>query len=179
MRTVLDGGSATSPSGAHYRFNDLRQEPVPVQKKLPIMIGGAGERKTLRTVAKYADMWNMSGTPERVKHKVAVLDQHCQDVGRDPAEIERTISCKLFLRDSEADARQLLKRTMERNQTPMSEVEDDVTFWVDTPERTVERLLEYGDLGITTFIPEIPAPYDDETLTRLVREVKPAVERAA
>ena len=179
MRAVLDGGSASSPEGAHYRFDDLRQEPVPVQEKLPIMIGGAGERKTLRTVARYADMWNMSGTPERVKHKIAVLDQHCADVGRDPAEIERTISCKLFLRDSEAEARRLLVQTMELNRTPMSDVDDDVTFWVDTPERTAERLLEYRDLSVNTFIPEIPAPHDDETLSRLVREIKPLVDRAS
>jgi alkanesulfonate monooxygenase SsuD/methylene tetrahydromethanopterin reductase-like flavin-dependent oxidoreductase (luciferase family) len=99
IRTVLDGGSATSEPGAHYAFRDLRQEPLPLQKRLPIMIGGSGERKTLRTVAKYADMWNMSGAPDKVRHKMEVLDQHCADVGRDPTTIERTISCKLFIRD--------------------------------------------------------------------------------
>ncbi|HEV3483768.1 MAG TPA: hypothetical protein VG106_00060, partial [Vicinamibacterales bacterium] len=108
---------------------------------------------------------------------IAVLDQHCADVGRDPAQIERTVSCKLFLRDSEAEARRLLERTMEQNRTPMSKVERDETFWIDTPERTAERLLEYRELGVNTFVPEIPAPYDDETLERLVREVKPAVDR--
>jgi alkanesulfonate monooxygenase SsuD/methylene tetrahydromethanopterin reductase-like flavin-dependent oxidoreductase (luciferase family) len=179
MRQVLDGRSATSPDGGHYSFRDLRQEPLPVQSKLPIMIGGSGERKTLRTVARYADMWNMSGRPERVKHKIDVLEQHCADVGRDPAEIERTISCKLFLRDSEAEARALLERTMEANRTPMSSVEDDSTFWADTPERTAERLLEYRAMGVSTFIPEIPAPYADETLTRLISEVKPQVDRAS
>src|SRR5687767_15526390 len=64
MRAVLDGKSATSEPGAHYAFNDLRHDPLPVQKRLPIMIGGSGEKKTLRTVAKYADMWNAMGTPE-------------------------------------------------------------------------------------------------------------------
>jgi alkanesulfonate monooxygenase SsuD/methylene tetrahydromethanopterin reductase-like flavin-dependent oxidoreductase (luciferase family) len=141
------------------------------------MIGGSGERKTLRTVAKYADMWNMSGTVERVQHKMTVLDQHCADVGRDPAEIERTVSCKLFLRDSEAEARDLWQRTMELNKTPMADVEDDDTFWIDTPERTIERLLAYRDIGIHTFIPEIAAPFDDETLARLIGEVKPLVDR--
>ncbi|HEV3484480.1 MAG TPA: LLM class flavin-dependent oxidoreductase, partial [Vicinamibacterales bacterium] len=131
MRHVLDGGSATSPETGHYHFQDLRQEPLPIQRPLPIMIGGSGERKTLRTVAKYADMWNMSGRPERVKHKIQVLEQHCADVGRAPAQIERTISCKLFLRDSEEEARRLVERTMEANQTPMSEIEDDSTFWAD------------------------------------------------
>jgi alkanesulfonate monooxygenase SsuD/methylene tetrahydromethanopterin reductase-like flavin-dependent oxidoreductase (luciferase family) len=177
IRTVLDGGSASSDEAAHYAFSDLRQEPLPIQKRLPIMIGGSGERKTLRTVAKYADMWNMSGPVDKVRHKIQVLDQHCADVGRDPAEIERTISCKLFLRDSEAEARDLVARTMEQNRTPLERVTDDYTFWADTPERTAERLLEYRELGVTTFIPEIPAPYDDETLSRLINEVKPLVER--
>ncbi|MEO6349247.1 MAG: LLM class flavin-dependent oxidoreductase [Candidatus Limnocylindrales bacterium] len=177
IRTVLDGGSATSVEGAHYSFSDLRQEPLPVQKRLPIMIGGSGEKKTLRTVARYADMWNMSGPVEKVRHKIAVLDQHCADVGRDPSDIERTISCKLFLRDSEAEARDLVARTMDQNGTPLARVADDETFWPDTPERTAERLLEYRQLGVTTFIPEIPAPYDDETLQRLIAEVKPLVDR--
>ena len=178
IRTVLDGGSATSDEGAHYAFRDLRQEPLPVQHRLPLMIGGSGERKTLRTVAKYADMWNMSGPVEKVAHKMAVLDEHCADVGRDPAQIERTVSCKLFLRDSESEARRLLAETMERNQTPLDRIADDETFWVETPEQTVERLLAYKAIGVNTFIPEIPAPYDEETLTRLISEVKPLVDAA-
>ena len=177
IRAVLSGGSATSAPDAHYAFSDLRQEPLPVQARLPMMIGGSGERKTLRTVAKYADMWNMSGMPEAVAHKMAVLDQHCADVGRDPAEIERTISCKLFIRATEAEAHELLKRTMEQNRTPMANVDDDETFWVGSPEQIAERLLAYRQIGISTFIPEIPAPYDDETLDRMMGEVKPLVDR--
>jgi alkanesulfonate monooxygenase SsuD/methylene tetrahydromethanopterin reductase-like flavin-dependent oxidoreductase (luciferase family) len=142
------------------------------------MIGGSGERKTLRTVAKYADMWNTSGSVEKLRHKMEVLDQHCADVGRDPGEIERTVSCKLFLRSSADEARQLLERSMEQNQTPMDRIADDETFWVETPEQTAERLIEYKRIGVTTFIPEIPAPYDDETLERLITEVKPQVDAA-
>lgn len=177
IRTVLDGGSATSEPGAYYAFHDLRQEPLPVQKRLPIMIGGSGERKTLRTVAKYADMWNMSGVPEKVRHKMGVLDQHCADVGRDPAEIERTVSCKLFIRDSEQDAQELLRWTMAQNLTPMANVEEDETFWVGTPQQIADRVLAYREIGISTVIPEIPAPYDDETLESFIGEVKPLVER--
>jgi alkanesulfonate monooxygenase SsuD/methylene tetrahydromethanopterin reductase-like flavin-dependent oxidoreductase (luciferase family) len=177
IRTVLDGGSVTSEPGAHYAFRDLRQEPLPVQKRLPIMIGGSGERKTLKTVAKYADMWNMSGPPDKVRHKMEVLDQHCADVGRDPAAIERTISCKLFIRDRESDAQELLRRAMAQNRTPMANIEADETFWLGSPQQIADRLLEYSALGVHTFIPEIPAPYDDETMTRLVGEVKPLVDR--
>jgi len=177
IRAVLDGGSATSEPDAHYSFSDLRQEPLPSQSRLPIMIGGSGEKKTLRTVARYADMWNMSGTPEVVHHKMAVLDAHCEDVGRDPAAIERTVSCKLFIRDTEAAAQALVERTMAQNRTPMDKVKDDETFWIGTPVQIADRLLSYREVGVSTFIPEIAAPYDDETLERMIGEVKPLVDR--
>ncbi|HUG46936.1 MAG TPA: LLM class flavin-dependent oxidoreductase [Candidatus Limnocylindria bacterium] len=177
VRQVLDGGSATSPEGGRYAFRNLRQEPVPLQARLPIMIGGSGERKTLRTVARYADMWNGMGRPEVMRRKVAALEAHCADVGRDCAEIERTIGCKPIIRDSRAEAEALWRRLMEHNQTPMSRVEADATFWVGTPEDVAEQWLAVRELGFRTAIAEIPAPFDDETLVRLVGEVKPLVER--
>ena len=177
VTTILDGGAATSEPDAHYQFDGLRQEPLPIQRHLPLMIGGSGERKTLRTVAKYADMWNMTGPVDKVQHKMEVLDQHCADVGRDPASIERTISGKLFLRSTEKEAREVCARAMEMNRTRMSDVEGGDDFWFDTPERTAERLLEYKQMGVHTFIPEIPAPYDEETLERLIGEVKPIVDQ--
>jgi alkanesulfonate monooxygenase SsuD/methylene tetrahydromethanopterin reductase-like flavin-dependent oxidoreductase (luciferase family) len=177
IRSVLDGGSATSPEDAHYAFRELRHDPQPVQRRLPIMIGGSGERKTLRTVARYADMWNMSGAPDKVQHKMEVLDRHCAEVGRDPAEIERTISCKPVIRDSAAEANRVWRGLMDQNRTRMSDVEDDETFWIGTPEDMAERLLAYRAIGINTVIPEIPAPYDDETLERFVGQVKPLVDR--
>ncbi len=90
-RDVLDGEPVTSAPGGRYAFDDLRHSPLPVQRRLPIMIGGSGEKKTLRTVARYADMWNAMGTPELMAHKVDVLREHCAAVGRDLAEIEFTL----------------------------------------------------------------------------------------
>ena len=83
MRRVLDGGSVTSEPGGRYAFDDLRHAPRPVQAHLPIMIGGGGEKKTLRTVARYADMWNGMGPVDVVADKLDVLRGHCDDVGRD------------------------------------------------------------------------------------------------
>ena len=177
IRRVLDGESATSPPDGHYVFRDLRQEPLPLQRHLPIMIGGSGERKTLRTVARYADMWNGMGSAAKLRHKVEVLERHCADVGRDAAQIERTIGCKPVIRDSEAEAQTVWRRLMEHNQTPMANVEDDDTFWVGTPAQVAERLLEVRDFGFNTAIAEIPAPYDDETIERFIGEVKPLVDR--
>ena len=103
-RTLLDGGEVTSRPGGRYAFDHLRILPRPVQSHLPLMIGGGGERKTLRIVAQYADMWNVFGMPETLIHKDAVLRQHCADVGRDPATIERSVGCKITIRGTEAEA---------------------------------------------------------------------------
>ena len=78
----------------HYAFDDLRHLPGTIQQRLPIMIGGSGEKKTLRTVAKYADMWNAMGTLELMTHKVDVLRGHCDAVGRDIGEIEFTLGSR-------------------------------------------------------------------------------------
>ena len=176
-RDLLDGKSVTSAPGGHYQFNDLRHAPAPLQGHLPIMIGGSGEKKTLRTVAKYADLWNGMGPLDFITHKVGVLKQHCEDVGRDPSEIEFTLGCKVTIRDSEAEAVRVWKAAMEHNRTPLANVEDDSTFWNGTPEQLAERLAPYVELGFTTAITEQPAPYDDETLERFIGQVKPLVDR--
>ena len=82
MRAMLPGGPA-SARGRFYQAKDVLNNPPPVQAHLPIMIGGSGERKTLHTVAKYADGWNTGGDLERVKHKDEVLRRWCDEVGRD------------------------------------------------------------------------------------------------
>jgi alkanesulfonate monooxygenase SsuD/methylene tetrahydromethanopterin reductase-like flavin-dependent oxidoreductase (luciferase family) len=176
IRTVFDGGSVTSPPGGHYAFKDLRHSPLPIQKRLPIMIGGSGEKKTLRTVAKYGDMWNAMGTPEFMAHKVEVLRGHCDAVGRDIADIEFTLGVKLTIRDSEAEADRVWKAAMEHNKTPLSDLEDDDTFWNGSPEQIADRLRPYVELGFRTVISEQPAPYDVETFERFIGEVKPLIE---
>ena len=175
MRALLDGQEVTSPPGGRYAFDRLRQNPRPVQDRLPIMIGGSGEKKTLRTVARYADMWNAMGSVETMRHKIDVLARHCDDVGRDIAEIEFTLGIKATIRDSVEDAERVWRAAMAHNRTPMSEVEDDETFWNGTPEMLAERLAPYVDLGFRTVITEQPAPYDVETFERLIGEVGPLV----
>jgi alkanesulfonate monooxygenase SsuD/methylene tetrahydromethanopterin reductase-like flavin-dependent oxidoreductase (luciferase family) len=178
-RRLLDGESVTSDGKGHYRFDDLRQQPRPIQRHLPIMIGGGGEKKTLRTVAKYADLWNGMGPIETMRHKVEVLHEHCADVGRDPSSIEMTLGIKATIRDSEAEAIRVWKAALQHNRTPDSRVEGDTTFWNGTAEQLAERLAPYVELGFRTVISEQPAPYDTETLERLIGEVGPLVERTA
>ncbi len=86
------------------RLQDLKQSlpiikerwsklvPAPVRNPIPILIGGGGEKVTLRLTAQYADLWNGFGPPESFKHKNEVLDNWCREIGRDPAEIERSVT---------------------------------------------------------------------------------------
>ncbi|MGI5130374.1 LLM class F420-dependent oxidoreductase [Pseudonocardia sp. CA-107938] len=84
---------STSFAGRHYQLVDAIAEPKPVQRPYPpIWIGGTGRRRTLRLVAEQGDVWNAPGNPvEEVAELSAVLDRHCADVGRDPAEIRRSV----------------------------------------------------------------------------------------
>jgi alkanesulfonate monooxygenase SsuD/methylene tetrahydromethanopterin reductase-like flavin-dependent oxidoreductase (luciferase family) len=178
IRTLLDGGEVTSTGDGRHAFDRLRIDPPPVQDHLPIMIGGSGERKTLQIVARYADIWNAFGTPEVLAHKDRVLRAHCADIGRDPDAIERTVGCKVTIRETEAEAERIRRELLEHNRTPLANVEGDLTFWTGTPEQIATTMLAYRAIGFHTFIVELPAPYDVETMDRLIAVVKPMVEQA-
>jgi alkanesulfonate monooxygenase SsuD/methylene tetrahydromethanopterin reductase-like flavin-dependent oxidoreductase (luciferase family) len=178
LRRLFDGETVTSPDDGVYRFRNLRLLPPPVQEHLPIMIGGGGEKKTLRSVAKYADLWNGMGSVENLRRKVGVLRDHCEAVGRRFEDIELTCGCKPIIRSTEAEARRVWEAQMAHNRTPMTDVEQDATFWVGTPEQVAERMIERRELGFTTFIGELAAPFDDETIERWIGEVKPMVDGA-
>ncbi|HEV3352252.1 MAG TPA: TIGR03560 family F420-dependent LLM class oxidoreductase [Acidimicrobiales bacterium] len=86
----------TTFDGEYFQLRDARCEPRPVQQRLPIWIGGGGERKTLRTVAKWADGWNVPFvSPDEFARKRAVLHRHCEEVGRDPGEIRCAVNVAL------------------------------------------------------------------------------------
>src|SRR3954465_2752080 len=90
--------------GKHYQLAETLCSPMPVSSPRPrILIGGSGERKTLRLVAQYADACNIFGAPDEVAHKVDVLRRHCDAVGRDPNEIEVTAMYRDFVSDATPD----------------------------------------------------------------------------
>jgi F420-dependent oxidoreductase-like protein len=99
-------------SGAHYRLDHARSQPRPVQAGGPkIMIGGGGEKRTLRLVACYADKCNVTGDAATLARKIGVLHRHCADVGRDPAEVDVTWMTPLILTTSDqntAEVREML-----------------------------------------------------------------------
>ena len=87
--------------GQHYQLKNAPLEPKPQQAKIPLMIGGGGEQRTLKIAAQYADEWNVWGDAQILSHKMNILDQHCESAGRDPHEIERSAVALLFLSDNE------------------------------------------------------------------------------
>lgn len=173
IRHLLDGESVTSAEGGRYSFDDLKMVPGPFKRRMPLMIGGGGERKTLRIVAEHADIWNVFGTPETLAHKDEVLRQHCDDVGRDPDAIERTVGCKITIRSTEAEAYRALEGILANNDLTLASVADDHTFWTGTPGQLADKMDGYRRIGFNTFLVELPAPYDEETMESLTKLVAP------
>jgi alkanesulfonate monooxygenase SsuD/methylene tetrahydromethanopterin reductase-like flavin-dependent oxidoreductase (luciferase family) len=99
--------SVTDFSGRFFELSNAWCEPKPVQDRLPLLIGGKGDRM-LRLVARHADMWNMWAMPSKFAERSAVLDQACDDIGRNPATIRRSTQALVWLTDSKSDARSFL-----------------------------------------------------------------------
>ena len=129
-------------------------------------------------MAQYADIWNAFGSPETLAAKDAILRAHCDDVGRDQAEIERTVGCKVTIRRTVEEAQRVVDAALDHNRTPRSQAETDHTFWTGTADQIAETMLAYRAVGFGTFIVELPAPYDLETMETLISVVKPMVDAA-
>jgi alkanesulfonate monooxygenase SsuD/methylene tetrahydromethanopterin reductase-like flavin-dependent oxidoreductase (luciferase family) len=172
MRGMLHGAEPTA-TGPRYAAKAVRNDPLPLQQRLPLLIGGGGEQVTLKLVAKYGDANNVGGGFANVQRKDAILVQHCETVGRDPAEIERTTGIgTVIIRDSRVEA-QRVQREIMANQGKADPWNDQP---VGTPEDVVERLAPFLEIGYRHFIAGFPDPYDEESMTRLVTEVRPALE---
>jgi len=163
MRRLLDGERLTH-EGRFYKMTDALVEPRPVQAHLPILIGGSGPRKTLRTTALRADAWNTSGTVEEVMAKLAILDEHCAAVGRDRSEIELTVSFPTMIRDTPPEAESAFAAILASNGNA------DIgsgPMLLGPPSLLADGIRPYRDLGFRTVICRLPAPHDRQTLERI------------
>ena len=147
----------TNFSGKHFTLTDAKCEPHPVQAKLPIWVGGGGEKRTLKIAAKYADGWNVPFiSPEDFAHKRAVLHQHCDAVGRDPAEIRTTINVGLAWREEDMEPQFGRMRMFVRPGVLLG-----------TEDEIVDKVGRYIDAGADQINIAIRAPWDVEGLERL------------
>jgi F420-dependent oxidoreductase-like protein len=154
-------------AGRHYRIAAPWNHPGPAQKPHPpILIGGSGEKVLLRLVARYAQIWNMGGSPEDFRKKIAVLDRHCAELGRDPATIERSWFGPLLI---DEDPGRVERRLRKRAQLSGVGAAIDDKMIAGTPERVIARIREYVALGVTHFIAMF-GRVDDLRATRLFAE---------
>ncbi|MCZ6852542.1 MAG: TIGR03560 family F420-dependent LLM class oxidoreductase [Gammaproteobacteria bacterium] len=126
--------------GRFYQLKDASLEPKPLQNPLPLLIGGGGEKVTLKITAKYADEWNVWGNVATLRAKMEILDEHCASVGRDPREIKRTAVALLFLSEDE----KFLEKTRNSNLGRAN--------IIGTPEEVKNIVAEYEDIGVDELI---------------------------
>jgi F420-dependent oxidoreductase-like protein len=169
LRRLFDGERVTY-EGSFYRLRDAVCEPRPVQEHLRILVGGSGPRKTLRTVARHADAWNTSGSVDEARQRVETLRQHCDEVGRDPATIEMTISFPVVIRDDRDHAQAAFQTLLAHN--GLSEM-TQVPILLGPPAAIAEAIGPYRELGFEHVMARMPAPFDRETIARIgeVREL--------
>jgi alkanesulfonate monooxygenase SsuD/methylene tetrahydromethanopterin reductase-like flavin-dependent oxidoreductase (luciferase family) len=166
----------TSFEGRHYRLVDASCEPKPLQRSIPLWIGGAGERRTLRTVARHADGWNTFLMAEdQYRHKLEVLARHCADAGRDPAAIRKALVFTAVLGEDAADAEDGLGRRatglgMDREQLRAA-------AFVGTPDHLAERLAPLAALGVGDFLMMARPPVDEQSIRLLAAAVAPELRR--
>ena len=159
-----------SSGGPHYATIDVINNPPPVQAHLPILIGGGGEQVTLKLVARYGDANNIGGGIDIVRRKESFLLQHCETVGRDPAEIERTATVgAVIIRDSREEARRVYEQMMESNGGAAPGKNPPI----GTPEDVAEIVAPFVEFGYRHLIVDYPSPYDEESMTRFALEVRP------
>ena len=146
--------------GTHHRAAGTLNNPRPLRGDIPILIGGSGERKTLRLVAQYGDGCNLFGDVERVKHLLGVLDRHCEDVGRDPAEITRTRMAGVIIADSHAAADRK-KEAAAAAGVPRERLD---AMLLGEPDTIAEAAVPYKEAGIQGLTITLPDTWDLETI---------------
>ena len=163
LRRLLDGETVTH-DGPVYPMTDALVAPRPIQARLPIMIGGSGPKKTLRTLARYGDQWNTSGRIAELAESDAILRGHCAAIGRDQAEIERTTTVDLVIRDDHATAFEAYQATLAATG---QEYDETGNHFVGTPAEIADGLQPFLELGFRHVLIDLPAPYDLETIDRI------------
>ena len=158
--------------GRVHHVDDAYNIPQPVQPGGPkILIGGAGEKKTLRLVAKYADMWNGFGDPDTIRHKLQVLSDHCANVGRDPVEILTTRLGTLFVAESADQADAQREAFKQRRGVDDSTLPSLFTCGsADEVGDAVQRFLDAGLGGMIFNMPPGSTPDDVERAGRALTE---------
>ncbi|MFQ5667126.1 MAG: TIGR03560 family F420-dependent LLM class oxidoreductase [Candidatus Binatia bacterium] len=163
----------TTFHGQYYQLTDARCAPKPVQKRPRIWLGGMGERRLLRLVARYTDGWNVPFVgPDVFAHKNRVLTQWCEKERRDPQDIRRSINLGLAIGRNEAEVHRKRAALREQFGAALSFLEPGML--IGTPQQVIDRIGQYVTGGAEWIILALRAPFDIDGLHVFIETVMPA-----
>jgi F420-dependent oxidoreductase-like protein len=167
IRKMWTDETSTSFNGKYYQIKNAYCNPKPVQKPSPpIMIGGSGERQTLRLVAKYADACNLFGSAETVKRKLSILKEHCRNVGRDYESILKTKLGVVVIDEHKESARKRLQQIIK---VPEDQVDEFAIY--GSPEDVLKQKESLEDAGIQYLIVDLDPSKELEALDIFTSEI--------
>ena len=154
----------TNFDGEFFTLHDARCEPKPVRERLPIWIGGGGEKVTLRIAAHHADGWNVPFiSPADYARKVGVLGEHCERAGRDPSSITKAVNVGLASSEEDLDAQ--FGGGMSQYVRP--------GVLMGSTQEMIDQIGAYGDAGAEWVIIARRAPFDADSIDRFAADVLP------
>ncbi len=179
LKSLWTAGRTTF-EGRYYNLSSALCEPKPVQKPgIPLWVGGAGEKLTLRAVAESADGWNTFLMPQsEYQQKLDALAGHCAAVDRDPRDIRKSFVIQAVVREKPEEIEEATERLARARNTKPEHLKGRVIF--GTPDEAVEQILPYVSMGVSDFIVGVRVPVDWRTLELIATKVAPEVkERGA
>lgn len=177
-------GRKVSLKGKHYSLSDAEMHPTPSQQPHPpLLVGGGGEKRTLRIVARYADEWNaVNLPPDAYRAKTKVLEQHCAEVGRDPGTIRRSMMCAFIIGRNEAEMRrrveglqQVIPRLASLPAESVPARMQSAGWLVGTPEDVTGQLQALSGAGVQRVMLQHHNQTDDAVLELIAHEIMPRV----
>ena len=163
LRRLHDGDVVTH-HGPHYRLTDAVCAPLPIQRPLPLLIGGSGPKRTLPLVARHADLWNAFGTPDVIRANGAVLAEACAAIGRDPGSVEWTVTLNVAVHNDRASAEAAFAAVLLHNSPRQHERDLDAA---GSPAEVAAILRTYADAGVGHAMWVLRPPWDFETIRRV------------
>jgi alkanesulfonate monooxygenase SsuD/methylene tetrahydromethanopterin reductase-like flavin-dependent oxidoreductase (luciferase family) len=168
-------GERPTLAGRHYRVNDAVNQPPPIAR-VPVMIGGAGERKTLRMVAQYADESNLICEPAEIPRKLDALAAHCERLGRERSEITVSVQRTVCIAPTHDQARADVTRFLGERGIDLAAADDATREMIESrltigdPDEVGEALAAVLDLGVDGLTCNLPANGHDPDSVALLGE---------
>lgn len=170
IRLLFESDEPVSFAGRYYKIENALCDPKPVQRpRPPIVIGGDGERRTLRTLARFGDVMDAGATPVMIRHKIDVLERHCREAGRDPHEIERGYRGPIIVSDNADFIERVAVETATVYGLTPEEVKREMPIGTASHVRDVVR--RYAEAGVTRMIVLTKWPWKLEVYRRLNDEI--------